>query len=1135
MADPFALDSIRAAIRSIHTDPSASSFLEQFQKSNEAWLLSVQLLEISVQNKPSSHEQLFAAQTLRSKLHCNLVKERSLPNNFLQELHGRLLAIAIRLSHIGDSMKLVSTQILLCIACLVVRLADTWKAERVCDEVCTHFYKHDVPLAALRFLQLLPEEVTCKRLEVAKQRRMDICHGLRSNITCQAVLQQLEKSHKACIDSNNFQMLCECFMALESWVNFHCLPSKVLFSFPLVNTAFSVLAVTETQLDGRTLAMKVRCCASSLLCSIFETHSSSDDRWKKRIEAKMRLLHSKTENFSPERNHETSEKKSEIVTAVNSVLNLGSAMASAVSSKDVEWCNNILSVVIAAVERLYPDLIGRNTPVIENSTNNLEFFSHLESNDLYVQYALQLFSLLVEATKLPFFQLTERLFAFWASVADRFANEEKNEERRRKKMSKKKRNNLPENKLISKNNIRELCVIPKIISQVIQIFADRSVYPMSIDLYTADMMEDFKDARMRSRQCISDMFRAILRVGRTDLIQLILLTRIPSNEKLQTLQKLDNFGLFSIEKKRNIIVQFDNQTHHQHQYNWCLSEIALWLLRCACDGSCIQRDDANIVEPIVEACCSNVNGNTVNPFLRSTIVDVARCCDTWLNDHPHFLPPFLDIILHETAAGHKDDLQILEKMNRNFFVDAHCVLMNEPSVLKASLASITFSKICGTSAKTIAQKSPNLLDQLIGVYCKISNHLSAHICRALLSGLSKVSCQLAPNDAQRTLHLLVSDAFQCLENYVQQNNVDKETVPYSILLASMYISSVVGKWWKNQPQLIFNVVMRYWPIYSLLLDRAAMGWSRPDFDTMIRYICFPIVQVLKLAPRDTINAEMIGIFVNKLCLLYSKLPYHTILFIIGDCAEIIVNNRINIFSHAISSIVNSTSMHLNRLGGPNALPELVCDFFHLFTKLIQLSPESFLENNCVDTFINASILCLSSQERQAAHSVLQFIESYSDVVSNGKKLKLIESNLFSFIGESQSQSIGIATNPIPEKNGKQKSSLHLCSLIEESCVKKGNGTEIFKSLLYAAAGGMPSWMLSNVVVALHKFCIAFGINQSKLWLEQVLCDDCFKRVGKKCKLEFANQLMNGRNFKDKTKFKRLVKHFCGGKRKGEVR
>ena len=88
-------------------------------------------------------------------------------------------------------------------------------------------------------------------------------------------------------------------------------------------------------------------------------------------------------------------------------------------------------------------------------------------------------------------------------------------------------------------------------------------------------------------------------------------------------------------------------------------------------------------------------------------------------------------------------------------------------------------------------------------------------------------------------------------------------------------------------------------------------------------------------------------------------------------------------------------------------------------------------------------------------------------------------------------------------------------------------------MLLAAHGAMPSGMLRPLSTALHNWCAGLDAARLRAWLSAALAPPGFPRAGTKAaaKAKFVEELPP--SVVDAKLFKKLLKAFCGGKKKGE--
>ncbi|KAH0358344.1 ARM repeat-containing protein, partial [Aureobasidium melanogenum] len=125
----------------------AHEFLEQFQKSNEAWNTTFMIL-----NSPeaSTESKLFAATTLKGKI---IFDFHQLPRESLPELRNTLLSL---LAQYSQGPKPIRTQLCVCLANLAIQMLE-WKD--VLQLVVSTLGNDPNGIACvLEFLHVLPEE-----------------------------------------------------------------------------------------------------------------------------------------------------------------------------------------------------------------------------------------------------------------------------------------------------------------------------------------------------------------------------------------------------------------------------------------------------------------------------------------------------------------------------------------------------------------------------------------------------------------------------------------------------------------------------------------------------------------------------------------------------------------------------------------------------------------------------------------------------------------------------------------------------------------------------------------------------------------------------------------------------------------
>ncbi|PQE31667.1 exportin 1 protein [Rutstroemia sp. NJR-2017a WRK4] len=127
---------------------AAHGYLESFQKSAEAWQITIGILQSDAQ----ADEKLFAATTLRGKI---TYDTQQLPGESLPALRDQLLEI-LKLYATGP--RPIRIQLCVCLAILAIQMT-AWK-DVVPMVVSTLGNNADSHACILDFLRVLPEEVT---------------------------------------------------------------------------------------------------------------------------------------------------------------------------------------------------------------------------------------------------------------------------------------------------------------------------------------------------------------------------------------------------------------------------------------------------------------------------------------------------------------------------------------------------------------------------------------------------------------------------------------------------------------------------------------------------------------------------------------------------------------------------------------------------------------------------------------------------------------------------------------------------------------------------------------------------------------------------------------------------------------
>jgi len=106
--------------------------------------------------------------------------------------------------------------------------------------------------------------------------------------------------------------------------------------------------------------------------------------------------------------------------------------------------------------------------------------------------------------------------------------------------------------------------------------------------------------------------------------------------------------------------------------------------------------------------------------------------------------------------------------------------------------------------------------------------------------------------------------------------------------------------------------------------------------------------------------------------------------------------------------------------------------------------------------------------------------------------------------------------------------------LEQVMGNEGAGVLLVLTLLEAANGDMPSSLISDIADALYNFWSTCTSPQARSWITEATAQHC-RNLGKsneKHQAEFLNELLGEACSTDNRKFKRCLKAFCGGKKKG---
>ncbi|KAI5957749.1 MTR10 [Candida theae] len=216
---------------------TATHFLENFQKSSDAWQITHEILS-NKNNGSNIQLQLFAAQTLRSKIIYDLSSQIQ-PENY-PALKESVLSL-IKLYN-GNGEKLIRTQLSIALAQLALQYL-TW-GDAMSEIVANFTSSSDLTLVLLEFLKVLPEELS----DVKKSHLSDEEYNKRSSelITDQVESVVLTLKNLAESNSNNDPVLNAAILdALNSWIT-ECPIDKILSVHSLTSLVFQSLSNDAT-------------------------------------------------------------------------------------------------------------------------------------------------------------------------------------------------------------------------------------------------------------------------------------------------------------------------------------------------------------------------------------------------------------------------------------------------------------------------------------------------------------------------------------------------------------------------------------------------------------------------------------------------------------------------------------------------------------------------------------------------------------------------------------------------------------------------------------------------------------------------------------------------------------------------
>ncbi|KAK3719285.1 Nuclear import receptor [Vermiconidia calcicola] len=229
----------------------AHSYLEQFQKSSEAWTSTFAMLQ-----SPQSTDEakLFAATTLKGKIIYDFYQ---LPRESLPQLRDTLFEL---LASYAKGIRPIRTQLCVCLANLAIQMLE-WG--NVLETVVAKLAGDQTNIAwVLQFLHVLPEEVTeGKKINLNEDELTQRTSELLTD-NAQQVLQLLTQYAQSSPAASKDPLLMDC---ITSWLRE--VPLKDIVNSPLIDVVMSAVQ-TDTSFDS----------AVETLCAIFrETRGQVDE------------------------------------------------------------------------------------------------------------------------------------------------------------------------------------------------------------------------------------------------------------------------------------------------------------------------------------------------------------------------------------------------------------------------------------------------------------------------------------------------------------------------------------------------------------------------------------------------------------------------------------------------------------------------------------------------------------------------------------------------------------------------------------------------------------------------------------------------------------------------------------------
>eukprot|EP00775_Hariotina_reticulata_P009322 gene9322-9487_t len=135
---------------------------------------------------------------------------------------------------------------------------------------------------------------------------------------------------------------------------------------------------------------------------------------------------------------------------------------------------------------------------------------------------------------------------------------------------------------------------------------------------------------------------------------------------------------------------------------------------------------------------------------------------------------------------------------------------------------------------------------------------------------------------------------------------------------------------------------------------------------------------------------------------------------------------------------------------------------------------------------------------------------------------------------------GFAGNSPGGDGAGSRSSLSTTLMAVRQRLEGGAGAQVVLALLLAAAGAMPPDVVLPISFCLHSVWLSVGRQLFEAWLGAAVLQLApegapWQRQRHTAKITFISDLTDSTCLTDTTRFKRLLKTFCGGKKKGSGR